>query len=156
MPAPPRRFAEATKVPVSQSRAEIERLLARHRCAQYGTMVDHELQIARVQFRAYDRIVRFELALPTQAGPRPHHQAKREQEERRVWRALLLVIRAKLEAVENAIASFEEEFLAHIVMPNDQTVGAAIAPLIAEAYKRGQMPRALLAPAPEAFIEAEP
>lgn len=145
--ARPRLFAEKTKVPVVQSRAEIERLLHRHACTQYGTAVDYLARVARVQFRAHDRIVRFELQLPDSDRLRGE---RLEQEQRRVWRALLLVIKAKLEAVDNKIATFEEEFLAHVVMPNDETIGTLVAPLIAQAYARGQMPRALLLGAAEA------
>jgi hypothetical protein len=142
MTRPTRRFAEKTRVPVIQSRGEIERMLSRHRCSQYGTFVDYDKLTARVQFAAQKRIVRFEVKLP---DPKTFGQGdRREQEERRVWRALLLVIKAKLEAVQNEIATFEEEFLAHIVLPNDQTVATVIAPLIQEAYTRGRMPRQLL------------
>jgi hypothetical protein len=63
---------------------------------------------------------------------------KRECEERRRWRCLLLNVKAKFEAVENQIVTFEEEFLAHIVVPGTgETVGAWAAPRIAEAYERG-------------------
>ena len=62
----------------------------------------------------------------------------------RVLRSCCWVIKAKLEAVENEIATFEEEFLAHIVMPNDQTIGTLVTPLIARTYSEGKMPRALL------------
>lgn len=134
-------FAAKTKVPEAQSRAEIEKLLHRHRCTQYGTAVDYTLRAARVQFRAHDRIVRFELTLP---DPAKWRGPKLEQETRRLWRALLLVIKAKLESVENHISTFEEEFLAHIVMPNDATVGMILAPIIADAYAQGRMPRGLL------------
>jgi hypothetical protein len=140
----PRLFAEKTKVPVIQTRGEIERMLGRFKCSSYGTAVDYEQRKARVQFKAHDRIIRFELTLP---DPGRHRvKEKFEQEERRVWRALMLVIKAKLEAVENSIATFEEEFLAHVVMPNDQTVATILQPIIADAYARGQMPRALLGP----------
>jgi hypothetical protein len=139
-----RQFAEKTKVPVIQSRGEIERMLAQHKCTQFGTAVDYLAQTARVQFRAHDRIVRFTITLP---DPTRWKGERLAQEERRVWRALLLVIKAKLEAVRNQIATFEEEFLAHIVLPNDETVGSVMSPLIAEAYRGGRMPRALLPPA---------
>ena len=147
-----RLFAAKTKVPVQQTRGEIETMLHRCGCTQYGTAVDYLTRQARVQFRAHERIVRFELLLPDTAKFRGD---RLEQETRRVWRALLLVIKAKLEAVENKIATFEEEFLAHIVLPNDATVGTVLAPIIAEAYSLGRMPRALLGPgAPSA--EAKP
>ena len=116
-------YARHTTVGVGQSRGEIERLQA------------------RVQFRLHDRIVRFVIKLPDRhklSGPRY------EQAERQRWRALLLVLKAKLESVESAIETFEHAFLSQIVMPNDQTVGDLVLPHVAIAYKGGRMPRALL------------
>ena len=135
-------FAEKTRVPVAQSRAEIEKLLERHKANQYGTAVDYTIRQARVQFRLHDRIVRFIIALP---DPGKFGKGQRfEQAERQRWRALLLVLKAKLEAVENAIATFEEEFLGYVVMPNDKTMAELARPLIAQAYKDGKLPPRLL------------
>ncbi len=134
-------YADKTRVPVSQSRAEIEKLLERHRAKQYGTAVDYDLLAARVQFKLHDRIVRFVIALPD--PKKLGNGIKLEQAERQKWRALLLVIKAKLESVENAIESFEESFLSQIVMPNDQTVAQIVRPQIGEAYKSGKMPKQL-------------
>lgn len=133
-------YAKDTKVSVPQSRAEIERLLERAKASQYGTAVDYDLGKARVQFKLRDRIVRFTISLPDR---KKLPAVKFEQEERRRWRALLLVLKAKLEAVESAIETFEEAFLAHIVMPDDNTVGHHIHTQIADAYKSGKMPRLL-------------
>jgi hypothetical protein len=139
-------FAETTTVPVAKSRMEIEQLLERHRAKQYGTAVDYDLRSARVQFRLHDRIVRFTVALP---DPKQLGSGSRlEQAERQRWRALLLVIKAKLESVENKIETFEQAFLANVVLPNDKTVAEMVAPHIAVAYKEGRMPRLLMA-APE-------
>jgi hypothetical protein len=134
-------FAQKTKVPVVQSRAEIERLLGKHKCSQYLLGTDYDHNVARVQFRAYNRIIRFVLALPDRKKySTGRGGAERwEQAERQRWRALLLVIKAKLESVENGIATFEEEFLAHIVMPNGQTVMEIVLPQIEGAYSSGQM-----------------
>jgi hypothetical protein len=131
-----RLFAEKTKVPIAQSRAEIERLLDRHKAKQYGTAVDYDLRQARVQFRLHERIVRFVITLPDTARLRGE---RLEQAARQRWRALLLVIKAKLEAVENNIATFEEEFLAHIVLPNDKTVADYVIPQVAEMYRTSHM-----------------
>jgi hypothetical protein len=62
------------------------------------------------------------------------------QEERTRWRSLLLVIKAKLEAIESGIASFEDEFLAHTLLPNQQTVAQHVGPLVAQIYETGKMP----------------
>jgi hypothetical protein len=133
-------YAADTRVPVSQSRAEIERLLEKHRAKQYGTAVDYDLAVARVQFRLHDRVIRFTIALPDAKKFVGERYARYERQR---WRALLLVIKAKLESVESQIETFEQAFLANIVMPDDQTVGHHIVPQIVEAYKSGKMPKAL-------------
>jgi hypothetical protein len=134
-------YAEKTQVPVARTRVEIEALLERHKAKQYGTAVDYDRREARVQFRLENRIVRFLISLP----PADSRSEKFARLERQRWRALLLVIKAKLESVESAIETFESAFLAQIVLPNDDTVGEAMAPLIAEAYTSGRMPKLLTA-----------
>lgn len=63
-----------------------------------------------------------------------------EQACRSRYRALNLCIKAKLEAVEQGITTFEAEFLAHFVMPNNQTLGEAIIPQLEDACVRGKLP----------------
>ena len=77
-------------------------------------------------------------------------QAQRawEQACRSRWRALLLAIKAKLEAVQCHIAEFEDEFLAYVVLPDNSTVGARLHPQIAQAYETKQMPELLGLPGP--------
>ena len=154
-----KRYAENTSVTVERSRAEIERLLANHECTQFSTGIDHENHRAQIQFRAHNRIIRFLIHLPNpsdRAYCRDRHgytlsdsgiAKKVAQADRQRWRALLLVIKAKLESVENNISTFEEEFMAHIVMPNNKTVGALVLPSIAAAYESGEMPQDHLLPA---------
>ncbi|HLX21652.1 MAG TPA: hypothetical protein VKR23_16015 [Gaiellaceae bacterium] len=136
-------YAQRTDVPVSKSRAEIERLLESRKAKQFGTATDYEKLEARVQFRLHDRVVRFTVALPD--PKKLGNGARLDQAERQKWRALLLVIKAKLESVESQIETFEEAFLANIVMPNDQTVAQIVKPQIAESYKSGKMPKQLAA-----------
>ena len=73
-----------------------------------------------------------------------------QKAERQRWRALYLVVRAKLEAVEAGIAVFEEEFMAFIVIPGqNQTIGEILLPRIEAGTF--DLSRAL----PEAGIERE-
>ena len=51
-----------------------------------------------------------------------------EQSCRQRWRALTLCIKAKLEAVDCKITSFEHEFLAHFTTSDGKTVGEHIIP----------------------------
>jgi hypothetical protein len=59
-----------------------------------------------------------------------------------------LVIKAKLEAVETGITSFESEFLAHILLPDGSTFGQWAAPELERVYLSGKMPQKLLGLAP--------
>lgn len=154
------RFAEGTSVSVEKSRAEIEKLITRY--GAQSTAFMNAPGRALIVFEAKERRIMFELPLPDKAEKRFTHgkvgrssyvQARKpeaataawEQACRQSWRALALVIKAKLEAVEAGITSFEDEFMAHIVMPDGQTVATHIKPRIAEAYAGGEM-RALLPP----------
>lgn len=146
------RFAQHSSVSPERSRAEIEQLLKRYGATTFGYATSEKE--AMVQFRHKDRVVRFQIPMPTDkdvavtASGRYRNDSKyeifREQAIRQRWRALMLVIKAKLEAVETGITTFEQEFLAHIVMPDGKTVGAHILPAVAAAYDSGKMPKALL------------
>jgi hypothetical protein len=146
-------YAESTSVPVEKSRGDIEKLLSQHKCQKFMTGVDHEAHRATVQFQAHNRIIKFEIALPDPGDPKWKKVKGRymqrnaagivavvAQEERTRWRALLLVIKAKLEAVESGITTWEDEFLAHVLLPNDQTVAQYIGPAVDQIYATGRMP----------------
>ena len=152
------RYAESTSVSSDKSRAEIEKILVRYGAGRflYGWDADQ----AVIGFTMLDRQIRFLLPLPDRNGHEFTHtpergnerspaqaEAQYDQAVRQRWRALALVIKAKLEAVESGITEFEDEFLAHIVLPDGQTVGAFMRPQIASAYKHGEPPKLL--PGPE-------
>lgn len=142
-------FAEGTTVSVEKSRAEIEKLITRYGAQSTAFMTAPGRSV--VCFEADGRRIMFELTLPDIAEKRfqrdgrgslmsqPKRMEKWEQACRQRWRALALVIKAKLEAVESKITTFEDEFLAHIVMPDGQTVATHIKPRIAQAYEQGSM-----------------
>ena len=140
-------FAASTSVPPEKSRAEIERLVTKYGATKFVS--GWEEVGAAVLFEMRGRRVRFTIPMPNpkdrkfthKAGwSRPASEQKKliEQVTRTAWRALLLVIKAKLEAVESGIAVFESEFLAHIVLPGSgQTFGEWAIPQIARAYEEG-------------------
>jgi hypothetical protein len=145
------KYAETTSVSVDQSRAEIERTLVRY--GADGFMYGWDGNRAVIQFRAHGRFIRFVMPLPdredeqfTTTPERGFTRSKEaaqkawEQATRQRWRALALAIKAKLEAVEAGIATFEEEFLSYIVLPNKQTVSEWMGPQLSEAYSTGEMP----------------
>lgn len=128
------KFAATTKVPVDQSRGEIDKTLQRYGATKVAYMSEDSRAI--VMFEAKERRIRFDLPLlAKKAGENDATRKTREQDTRRRWRALLLCIKSKLESVESGIETFEEAFMSHVVMPDGQTVGAHLTPAIAAAYK---------------------
>jgi hypothetical protein len=148
-------YAAKTEVTVDKSRAEIERTLTRYGADQFIYGWDAERAV--IGFRMHERHVKFLLPLPDKSEQRfTHSKRGRRSEEnafsaweqacRQRWRALALVVKAKLEAVEAGITEFEDEFMAHIVMPDGQTVTQHVKPTIAAAYETGHMKPLLPAP----------
>ena len=147
-------YAMRTSVSTEASRNEIERTLKRYGASAFA--YGWNGSDAMVQFEAHDRRIRFVLHLPDRGADEfrltPARGTRRssaaadaawEQACRQRWRALALCIKAKLAAVETGISTFEEEFLAHLVLPNGSTVGEWVGPQIASAYTSGQMPALL-------------
>jgi hypothetical protein len=137
-----RRYAADTEVPAERSKSAIEQLLISHGATAYATGWDagHDT----IQFELFKRTIRFVLPRPDPKDPKIKLDksgwalspgkvtARIAQADRQRWRALYLVIRAKIEAVEAGIAVFEQEFLAFVVMPNGLTVGDSLVPLLQE------------------------
>lgn len=151
-------YAKETSVPVERSRAEIESILSRYGATAFGYMADQTR--AMIQFQAQERRIRFILPMPDPAdkmftrriyrgqqtyGERPEGAARAawEQACRQRWRALALAVKAKLEAVQSGITTFEDEFMAHIVLPGGKTVSEMVKPGIEVAYKEGKVPNLL-------------
>lgn len=154
-----RSFAANTDVSVEKSRAEIEGLIVRYGATSTAFM--NSPGRAMIAFEAVGRKVLFELPLPDISdkrferdgrnsirGPAKRHEVW-EQACRQKWRALALVIKAKLEAVSSGITTFEDEFLAHIIMPDGLTVGQHVKPTIAASYAAGHVVPLLPPPSKE-------
>lgn len=143
-------YARDTSVPVSRSEDEIKSVVRRYGASSYASFEDDKA--AMIAFEMRGRRVVFRLPLPdprsaqfteTPSGKwaRSEKQAAQAYEQacRSRWRALLLCIKAKLEAVEAGIETFEDAFLAHIQMPDGSTVGQHVRPAIAQAYATNTM-----------------
>ena len=149
-------YAETTDVPVDRSRTEIETTLRKHGCSAVMTLWDDDEEFAGIQFRVpvgdgAKRMIRFRIDLPelstfaraSNNRGRSKDQQHRawEQACRARWRGLLLCIKAKLEAVETGMETWDEAFLAQIVMPDGRAVGQLIVPMVQQAYMTGEMPQ---------------
>lgn len=144
-------YAKSTTVSVAKSKTDIEKTLTRFGASRF--VHGWEEGRAAVEFEINHRRVRFLLPLPSKEDPdiKFSHNGKHERDKwqletaweqacRQRWRALNLAIMAKLEAVESGITSFEEEFLAHLVLPNGKTVGQWAVPAVGKALSDGKMP----------------
>lgn len=147
------KYANRTEVSVAKSKAEIETVLTKYGADQFISGWADDTAV--VAFRMNERHIKMQLPLPDRKDPDITHykrgyslversvdaQANRyEQACRARWRALLLVIKAKLEAIETGISVFDDEFMPHIVMPDGRTVSEHIRPAITNAYETGDMP----------------
>jgi hypothetical protein len=165
------RYAAQTEVPVERTRAEIEKVLLKYEAEEFHS--GWRTGEAMIAFRIQGLFVRFLIPFPPRddeaftwrvnkrtgrrekladsTAARLHEQAIRQR-----WRALLLVVKAKLEAVECGISTIEREFLAFVVMPNDQTFFDWLAEETAALthIRRGEMP-ALPAPKGPRIVDAE-
>lgn len=155
------RYAETTTVGVDRSRAELEKLLVKAGATgfSYGWQDLAGVQAAVVEFILDGRHVRLMLPLPTReeftftptgkARLSASIDAAIAQGTRARWRALLLIVKAKLEAIAAGVVSFDEEWLPYLVLPDGRTVAATVAPGIAEAYATGATPQLLPGRRPE-------
>ncbi len=148
-------YASQTTVPLEKTKVEIETVIRKYGASQFISGWSDEAAV--IGFTMKGKMVKFFLPMPDPddkkfrhtatgrwrtPGKRADDAAKRDydQEVRQRWRALLLVIKAKLEAVEAKITTFENEFLAHIVMSDGRTVAQWAVPQIDIMYATGTMP----------------
>lgn len=150
-------YASETSVSVENSRAEIERTLRRYKADAFAYSIDGRK--AMIAFRIADRHVRFLMTMPDpnddafwlfKQGRSVFRRVQGEGEKRweqacrQKWRALALVIKAKLEAVSVGISTIEDEFLAHVILADGRSVGETIRPQIADHYRLGGPPSLML------------
>jgi hypothetical protein len=97
-------YAARTKVPIEKTKAEIERLVKKY--GAKGFVAGWQGNQARIEFLAADRHIRFSVVVPAN-----------DQDARQRWRTLMLLVKAKLAAVDAKVVTFEQAFVGDIVMP---------------------------------------
>jgi hypothetical protein len=97
---------------VAQTIADVQSLLARYGADRFQHMLDpaNNLGIFQFAYRGYP--INFSFPLP----PQPDLQ-----ERQRIYRAVLLAIKGKLESVASGIESPAQAFMAHLTIPQGQT-----------------------------------
>lgn len=156
-------YATGTAVPVEKSKAELDRLLSRAGATQRLMGDDEVAGFAFVVFGLAGRRMRLRIPLPliekfktgtkmkSRGGhhpPAPVHFTRSPEQQREAheqacrerWRVFVLLVKAKLEAIDLGLSSIEKEFLGDIYLPDGRTVHEALIEPIQQAYETGTMP----------------
>ncbi len=128
-------YAATTKVTPEKTQLEIRALVRKHGATSFGAVEDKGQAV--VAFRFQDRSIRFYLPLPTNLT---------QQQTRSRWRNLFLAIKAKLESIASGIETFDEAFLAHIVMPDGDVYSRYAVKALAAAAEGKPLPPLLEGP----------
>jgi hypothetical protein len=155
-------FGNQSKVTPEETRAQIEALLDRYGADGFQYAADRRAHRAAIAFRAHGRVVRLTVQMPDPEDPAftitpggkqrvrrrntPNDPVMKAYEKvvRQRWRALLLIVRAKLEAILCGVTTFEDEFLANIVIAGGRTLGEHVVPQLEAACEGDRGGEALL------------
>lgn len=143
-------YAKQTTVSADRSLTEIRNIVKRYGAKDFAYLERDTL--AAISFVTSNRHVRFAITLPdpddrdfthTPTGQRRSASTQATEHEKAVrqrWRALGLVIKAKLEAVESRIATLEQEFFPYLVLPGGRTVFEQVGDQVVLSIDSGEPP----------------
>jgi hypothetical protein len=144
-------YASNTTVSPEKTQNDIRDTLRRYGADKFGIM--EEANKAHVMFEYDSLMIQLTINLPdkkdfseTGTGRQRKTSTINEaykQAIRQRWRALLLAIKAKLEAIECGISTIEKEFMAFVIMPNGISLGDHLIPELKKIAGTGKMPRLL-------------
>lgn len=149
------KYAAGTTVEQNRTVQDLEKLLESYGATgfAYGKKGSKQL----VAFEMQGRSVRFALHLPPVNDPSVIPLAQEMARAAKVavprapgaayafiarqrWRALYLIIKAKLVAIDEGIRTFDNEFSWNVVLPGGETVGELLEPHIDRVYATGHIP----------------
>ena len=134
-----RRYAQDTRVPAGVTKDEIERRLRKAGATQIYSGYDEDRKQITLGFRIGSTAADGRHYKLTSSTDRPTRRCDEQQIEREAWRVLLLLLTAKLEVIAAGGTTFEQEFLANLLLPDGSTVADDVLPKVAEAYSSGAM-----------------
>lgn len=134
-----RRYAEGTEVPVSRSHDQIKVELRRVGADQIGVMEGAGGVQAYLVFKIRDTMYRITNGeVKVARGKDPAREARRQ------WRAIVLLVKAKVVSILEGISTVEREFLSDAVMPDGSVLADHAPRLIEKAYKDNGAPQLML------------
>jgi len=144
-------YASSTTVSPEKTQNDIRETLRKYGAGKFGIMEDADRVYVMFEFERL--MIQITVDLPkkenfsktdtgrsrkTSIADDAYNQAVRQR-----WRALLLAIKAKLEAVESGISTVEKEFLAFVILPNGKSLGDSLIPELKRVAGTGKMPQML-------------
>jgi hypothetical protein len=141
-------YAEKTSISFERSIGEIIGMVRGKGASQIAQMDQGNLFV--LAFDLDGRQIRFSIPLlvmadmPLKDGrnstiPPSRRVEMAEQARRQKGRALMLVIKAKLESIESKVETLEEAFLANVVLADNRTVYERTHDIIAIEYETGKV-----------------
>jgi hypothetical protein len=121
---------EGTEVAVSRSQAQIRDLLVKHGATafSFGEGKVADVVSATIEFESTGYAVRLRVPLKAPTAEEVSKRTARskkgaaqatadlfEREAMRIWRVLHWIVKARLEAVEEGVETFEQAFLPHLL-----------------------------------------
>ena len=153
-----RRYASGTAVATERSQAEIKKTLQRYGADNVTIGESMAQGVALIQFLHRDLPCQIRVKLPKAQEERFHLTPSRgrrrtseaarmawQDECRRKWRVILLLIKAKLEAIEEEVVSPREALLSWLLLPNGQNVSQALEGKWEKMLKGGDVGQLLIA-----------
>lgn len=135
-------YASKTEVPVEKTEQDIKTMLKKFGADQIVTQWSEDKSI--IGFRVQNLVIKITLYLPTADDPEvtfgPSGRRKSAEEargalnqlHRSYWRSMLLIIKAKIEAIEKNVSTVEREFYPDVVLPGGLTMAEYIGPHIGQ------------------------
>lgn len=131
------KYAKNTTVSIEKSKGELERVLIKYGAKRFATGWDDKSAV--IMFTMNDKGLKFTIPIPSKddipqlnsyGRKRPENVIYQDYEkaQRQVWRAVVLIIKAKLESVESGICFFEQEFLPYFITADGQTIAERLLP----------------------------
>lgn len=140
------KYAATTTVSTEKTLTEIKNSLKRYGADGFASGDDSIARAAWVMFRVKGIMYRLDVKLPDpkrfQSRTAAAHRAKLEQEERRLWRVMLLRVKVRLEEVAEDVP-FEEAFMPFVMLPNGSTFKDFALPELKRVYETASAPQML-------------
>ena len=151
------KYAEKTEVSVEKSQEELRHILRNHGASQIGVFENFGKGHYGVFFRITESDIPLAVKLLVPAPdesefaftPTGKERSKEtvqkamDQEMKRKWHVLILLVKAKFETIDQGISTVKREFLSDIVLPDGRTVEQFLIPQIEHSYEKGSLPKLL-------------